>query len=91
MRRFELYRYDLPRDHIGGADAPDKLRAEGIIFTDGTVVLRWLDGKIFQSTSVWHSYEAFLLVHGHPEFGSLIKFLDRTDGESEDDKKTKLP
>lgn len=76
MKRFELYRNDLPPGHIGATDNPNKKRAEGIVFSDGIVVIRWFDHRTFQSTSVWDSYEAFMAVHGHPEYGTFIKFID---------------
>lgn len=45
---------------------------EGAIFSDGTVVIRWL--TTYQSHSVWNSYEDFYHVHGHPEYGTKIVF-----------------
>lgn len=50
---------------------------EGVVFDDGTVVLRWLTQ--FRSHSVWSSYEDFYQVHGHPEYGTEIKWLE--DGQ----------
>lgn len=50
---------------------------EGIIFSDGTVVLRWLTA--FKSHSVWDSFTSFYRVHGHPEYGTVIEFADGLD------------
>lgn len=47
---------------------------EGVIFSDGTVVLRWTTA--FKSHSVWASYKDFYQVHGHPEYGTAIEFHD---------------
>lgn len=47
---------------------------EGVIFGDGTVVLRWTTA--FKSHSVWASYKDFYQVHGHPEYGTVIEFHD---------------
>lgn len=47
---------------------------EGVIFSDGTVVLRWTTA--FKSHSVWASYKDFYQVHGHPEYGTVIEFHD---------------
>lgn len=47
---------------------------EGVIFSDGTVVLRWMTA--FRSHSVWNSYKDFYQVHGHPECGTVIEFHD---------------
>lgn len=37
--------------------------AEGVVFTDGTVVLRWRGQHA--STVVWSSLDSVLAVHGH--------------------------
>ncbi|HEY2638927.1 MAG TPA: hypothetical protein VGI66_03460 [Streptosporangiaceae bacterium] len=47
---------------------------EGVIFSDGTVVIRWLTA--FRSHSVWQDYDTFYQVHGHPEYGTRIVFGD---------------
>ncbi|MGH3300397.1 MAG: hypothetical protein ACRDOK_01740 [Streptosporangiaceae bacterium] len=47
---------------------------EGVIFSDGTVVIRWLTA--FRSHSVWTSWKDFYQVHGHPEYGTVIEFRD---------------
>ena len=51
--------------------APDY---EGVIFGDGTVVIRWL--TTFRSHSVWACWADFYQVHGHPEYGTVITFAD---------------
>ncbi len=55
--------------HLGVA--PDY---EGVIFSDGTVVIRWLTA--YRSHSVWASYEDFEKVHGHADYGTKIIFAD---------------
>jgi hypothetical protein len=50
---------------------------EGVIFSDGTVVIRWLTE--FRSHSVWACWEDFYMVHGHPEYGTKIEFTDGGD------------
>lgn len=47
---------------------------EGVVFSDGTVVIRWCTA--YRSHSVWASYEDFYQVHGHPEYGTRIDFHD---------------
>ena len=47
---------------------------EGAIFSDGTVVIRWMTQ--FRSHSVWASWDDFYQVHGHPEYGTMIEFAD---------------
>jgi hypothetical protein len=58
MRRFLLER-DIDVSGISGTGVV----AEGVQFSDGTVVLRWL-GKS-PSTVVWPDIEAARAVHGH--------------------------
>lgn len=47
---------------------------EGVIWSDGTVALRWLTP--LRSISVWDSIDAALGVHGHPEYGTEIIWFD---------------
>lgn len=75
-RTFAGYRPDPPAEYVekgitlSGAE-PDY---EGIVFSDGTVVLRWRTA--YRSWSVWTSWGDFLHVHGHPEYGTRIEFDD---------------
>ena len=74
FRRFEGYRADQPlREQIGPED-PNHPRFEGVVFSDGTCVIRW-GGKV-PSTITFTSFTAMMRVHGHPEYGSVIKWLD---------------
>ena len=38
--------------------------AEGVEFSDGVVVLRWIVGD-YRSTVIWPSIEAVKAIHGH--------------------------
>jgi hypothetical protein len=73
VHRFIGYRPYPPAEYLekGIAAAPDEPQYEGVVFTDGTVVLRWLTG--FRSHSVWSTYADFFHVHGHPEYGTRIE------------------
>jgi hypothetical protein len=51
-------------------NAPELPRYQGVIFADGTCVLRWLTAK--RSWSVWDSFAEMFDVHGHPEYGTRI-------------------
>lgn len=75
-RRFVGYRPNPPAEYLAaGTAAPaDAVQYEGVVFTDGTVVLRWCTA--FRSWSVWGSFTDFYRVHGHPEYGTRIVFLD---------------
>lgn len=78
MRRFEGYRPHPPEEYYqqGAANAPDEPQYEGVVFSDGTVAVRWLTQ--FRSHSIWTDWESFYQIHGHPEYGTVIKWLDET-------------
>lgn len=76
MNRFTAYRPLIADfDHSKAqANPPEEAQYEGIVFSDGTCVLRWLTAV--GSTSVWDSFEAAMLIHGHPEYGTRIVWHD---------------
>lgn len=76
MRTFTGFRPAPPAEYQdkGITNAGKTADYEGVIFTDGTVVLRWLTE--YRSHSVWASYADFYQVHGHPEYGTIIEFTD---------------
>jgi hypothetical protein len=60
----------------------------GVVFPDGTCVLRW--AGVIQAHSVWASFDDAMKVHGHfePRYGTRIEFsspapvpLDRLNEE----------
>ena len=67
IRRFTMYRKgDLSATHNElQNNAPDVPQFEGVVFSDGTVAIRWLTA--LRSTSVWADLETAMGVHGHPE------------------------
>ena len=74
MRAFRLYRPRPPADYLpkGIARPPEEVQLEGIEFSDGTVVVRWL--TLEHSTAVFPSFEMFRQIHGHPEYGTEIEW-----------------
>jgi hypothetical protein len=78
-RLFAGYRSKPPEGYdqtlTNGGAAPDY---EGVLFADGSVVVRWLTQ--YRSTSVWNNWDDFMHVHGHPEYGTYISFQDGKDG-----------
>ncbi len=76
MRRFVCHRPNPPADYAaqGAANPPDEAQFEGVVFSDGTVCVRWLTE--FRSHSVWTSYADLEAIHGHPEYGTVITWLD---------------
>jgi hypothetical protein len=75
MRTFKGYRPNPPAEYVdkGITNSGDTCDYEGVIFSDGTVAIRWMTQ--YQSHSIWANYEAFQKVHGHPEYGTKIEFL----------------
>jgi hypothetical protein len=82
MRRFQCYRPNPPAEYYeqGAANAPDEVQFEGVVFSDGTVAVRWLTE--FRSHSVWSSMADLERIHGHPEYGTVIKWLDPAPRET---------
>ena len=76
LRRFVMYRRAVP-DATHNSDQknpPDEIQFEGVVFSDGRVAVRWLTAK--RSVSVWDNHDDLLAIHGHPEYGSEIRWLD---------------
>jgi hypothetical protein len=78
-RGFTGYRPHPPAEYLaqGAANAADEPQYEGVIFSDGTVCVRWLTA--YRSHSVWASWDDFYQIHGHPEYGTRIDFADDGD------------
>jgi hypothetical protein len=76
MLRCEMYRRgDLSLTHNPDqANHPDEVQFEGVMFTDGTVAVRWRTA--INSTSVWKSMKDLMAIHGHPEYQSELVWLD---------------
>lgn len=77
MKRFTAYRRNISQraTHNEFQKNPDDApQFEGVVWTDGTVTLRWLTAC--KSTSVWESLAECLLIHGHPEYGTEIEWHD---------------
>lgn len=77
MIRFTAYRRDMDsrETHNDQQKNPEsEPQYEGVVFTDGTCVLRWLTP--LRSHSVWNSFQEAMGVHGHPEYGTEIEFHD---------------
>jgi len=75
-RTFAGFRPEPPQEYQDKdiTNAGDGCDYEGVIFTDGTVVIRWLTK--YRSHSVWACWDDFYKVHGHPEYGTWIEFDD---------------
>lgn len=71
---FRGFRPNPPEGYVekGHANA-EGVQYEGVVFSDGSVVIRWLTQ--FNSHSVWKDYDTFYAVHGHPEYGTVIEWL----------------
>lgn len=76
-RTFAGYRPEPPTEYVAkgitnAGGAPDY---EGVVFSDGTVAVRWLTEH--RSVSVWQNFAEFEAVHGHPEYGTRIEWHRR--------------
>lgn len=76
MRTFTMYRRAVPdaTHDANQKNAADEPQFEGVLFSDGTVAIRWLTAK--RSTSVWSSLSDMLAIHGHPEYQSELIWSD---------------
>lgn len=72
MRRFVL---DRKADATGVSGTG--IVAEGVQFSDGVVVLRWITGE-HHSTVVHADVEAVVAIHGHKGF-TVVQWLDEDD------------
>lgn len=69
MRRFELHRDNDPTE-ISGVG----IIAEGVIWSDGTVSLRWLSKR--PTTTTFNCIADVIAIHGH-EGSTRVEFVDR--------------
>lgn len=77
MKRFTAYRRNISQRDTHSAlhkNADDEPQFEGVIWSDGTVTLRWLTP--IRAHSVWKSIYDALAIHGHPEYGTVIEWHD---------------
>lgn len=71
MRRFQLH-HDVDVSGVSGTG----LVAEGVTFSDGGGVVRWLTGPA--STVVWEDADSIEKIHGHGG-ATRIVWLDQAD------------
>jgi hypothetical protein len=69
VRRFQLDRYD----DLCGVSGTGTV-AEGVEFSDGTAVLRWL--VELKSTAVYNNVDELIAIHGH-EGSTLLRWIDQ--------------
>lgn len=83
MKTFTVYRRgDLSETHNSDqVNPPDEPQFEGVVFGDGTCVIRWMTAG--RSTSVWSSFEEMWKIHGHDDpnskHGTEIVWADDHD------------
>ena len=75
MNAFRGIRKEAPQEYRdkGITNGPNDPDYEGVIFSDGTVALRWLTKA--HSLSFFPTWEMFYAIHGHPEYGTTIEHL----------------
>ncbi len=78
MRTFTAFRRNPPqKDDPHNYNEPNMPQYEGIVFSDGSIAIRWLTQ--YKSTSVWENLDDLLMVHGHA--GIYQTELHFSDGE----------
>jgi len=73
MQRFTVYRRDLAARGTHNelqANDDNEPQWEGVIWSDGTVTIRWLTPC--GSHAIWNRIDDCLAIHGHPEYGTEI-------------------
>lgn len=71
MKTFIVFRPNAPETHTADQkNPPNKPQFQGVVFNDGTVVIRWMTAR--PSTAIFASMADLFAVHGHPEYGSII-------------------
>lgn len=63
---------ELGKHSTSTLNPPEAAQYQGVIFADGTVAMRWLTER--RSTSTWDSFDDMFEVHGHPEYGTQIRW-----------------
>lgn len=77
MKRFTAYRRNISQRDTHSAlhkNADSEPQYEGVVWSDGTVTLRWLTP--IRAHSVWACLFDALAIHGHPEYGTEITWHD---------------
>lgn len=76
MNRFVGYRPNPPAEYVekGLANQPDEPQYEGVVWENGSVTVHWLTR--FSSHSTFLNFDNFWHIHGHPEYGTTIEWLD---------------
>jgi hypothetical protein len=77
ISRFTAYRRNLSELGVHNekqANPDDAPQFEGVVFSDGSCVLKWLTAS--KSVSVFSSLSDMLQIHGHPEYGTDIQWHD---------------
>ena len=79
IKRFVMYRRgDISDTHDENQmNLPNEPQFEGVVFTDGTCVIRWLTKMA--STSIWKNFETMMAIHGHPEYESELIWIDKEE------------
>jgi len=77
IKRFTAYRLNISQRETHNElqrNADNEPQFEGVVWSDGTVTLRWLTAC--RSHSVWDNLSDCLAIHGHPEYGTQIVWHD---------------
>jgi hypothetical protein len=79
MKIFEMLRErDIGGEQSGGGHSGTGKVLEGVVFSDGTCVVRWAVAGQPNSTAVWESFDDFAHFHvdKRPENGTTLNWLN---------------
>jgi hypothetical protein len=76
MKRFVVYRPQPPEHYVreGYALPIDQIQVEGIVTSNGKCIIEWQTAV--NSVAIFENFDAFMKIHGHPEYKTIIKWLD---------------
>ena len=79
MRTFRGFRFNPPRHYIeaGITNGPYEADYEGVIFKNGRCAVQWLTNT--NGFELFDSFEEFMKIHGHPEYGTQIVWEKRVN------------
>ncbi len=77
MQRFMMYRDHVPTEthDENQANPASEPQFEGVICTGGKTIVCWLTAV--GSVSVFDSFQDMMKIHGHPEYGSRLVWIDK--------------
>lgn len=79
MKRFIVYRPNPPENYVreGYALPPEQIQIYGVVTPQGKCIIEWQTAV--NSVSIFASFDEFMKIHGHPDYGTIVKWLDKDE------------